>query len=321
MEKYTNYRDNGTGISPFMPSTSHKNVTNGHNIIYSIFMTIIFIIKIIILTPILLCLIGVTFNGSMSYLLMKLLFHYQIDVTVQGKSKRVINKARDYPNRGSQQLYICNYTSPLDAVVCYIMSQDHKVLYLVAHENEIYGMRFWKFIQYTLAQDHSQLVKNGEKIPHWEEVRKDYTCFLFAEGTTSNGKSVLPFAISDPFLQEFITGGQEEEKERERETNHHSTLDMSQYVTLLQLKHTPGRMACPIPCHWRHFLWTLLHVTKPHTRAKLIPLASVESSTNTNKTTMNWRTLLNSGRTPIGKALDYQAKQRFLTEYLGNARR
>lgn len=305
MEKYTNYRDKGTGISPFIPVNPTR-----HGKLYKILQWIVFIVKCLLLLPVLLCLLGVSFNGSMIYLLMKLLFGYSVDVTVQGKRKRAINKRVDYPHRGL--LYLCNYTSALDAIVCYIISQDTNVLYLVVKDNEVYGMRLYNFLNYSLGQ--VELVACGEKINNWQEVCNDYTCFLFAEGTTSNGKSVLPFEIDVSHLQSFIAG-EDETVATASTTNARVKNKFSEVIQWVQIRHIPSSLTTPLPITKPSFLSLLLYISSPQTKVKLVP--SSETGGKSQDLVANGRTLLNGGRTPVARTLGAAQKAAFLAEWRG----
>lgn len=296
MEKYTNYRDKGTGISPFIPVNPTR-----HGKFYRTLQWIGFVVKCILLLPVLICLLGVQFNGSMIYLLMKLLFGYSVDVTVQGKRKRAINKKVDYPHRGL--LYLCNYTSGLDAIVCYIISQDTNVLYLVVRDNKVYGMRLYDFLNYSLGQ--IELTKCGEKINNWQEICNDYTCFMFAEGTTSNGKSVLPFEIDVTHLQRFITGEDEVD----------AAAKFGEVIQWVQIRHIPSSLTTPLPITKPSFLALLLYISSPQTKVKLVP--SSETGGKSKDLVANGRSVLNSGRTPVARTLGAAQKAAFLAEWRG----
>lgn len=328
MEKYTNYRDRGTGISPFMPVHASK-----HGTIFKTVKWTIFTVKMVILLPLIVFTIGGTFTGPMIYLLMKLVFNYSVEVTVQGKRRRAVNKKIDYPHRGN--LYICNYTSVLDALVCRIIAQDTSVLFLVACENEIYGMRMWSFIRYTLNQ-LDDISKYGERIDTWKDICEDYTCFMFPEGVTSNGKSVLPFEIDDLRLKQFILGDDftssiGKRKNSSKTKKKTSTTirekisqgnektsggeDVRDVIQWCQIKHVPSSLTTTIPETGLGFFKRLLYVNKPQSRCKIIPPTTTTVEHKSDDITAHGRVTLNGGQTPVARTLNAAQKARFVAEW------
>lgn len=327
MEKYTNYRDRGTGISPFMPVHPSR-----HGFIFKTVQWTIFIAKMVLLLPLIVFTIGGNFTGSMIYLLMKLVFNYSVDVTVQGKRRRAVSRQIDYPRRGN--LYLCNYTSVLDALVCRIIAQDTSVLYLVAFQDEIYGMRMWSFIRYTLAQ--CDIAKYGERIDRWKDVCNDYTCFMFPEGVTSNGKSVLPFEIDDIRLKQFVLGEDftSTRKKKKSSTTTAATLirdeigsykgkgnngdgnDIRNVIQWCQIKHIPSTLTVPVPESGFEFFKRLLYVNRPQSKCKIIPSAVVVGyDSSTASITAHGRVTLNGGQTPVARTLNAAQKAQFIAEW------
>lgn len=332
MEKYTNYRDRGTGISPFMPIHPSK-----HGSIFKTVQWTIFIVKMVLLLPLIVFSVGGNFTGSMIYLLMKLVFSYSVDVTVQGKRRRAVSRKTDYPRRGN--LYLCNYTSVLDALVCRIIAQDTSVLFLVAFQNEIYGMRIWSFVRYTLAQ--SDIAKYGEKIDAWKDVCDNYTCFMFPEGVTSNGKSVLPFEIEDARLKQFILGEDVVSAKKKRKSTTTSATagmrdriggykgngdsssdgkDIKNLIQWCQIKHTPSMLTVSVPMSGFEFFKTLLYVNKPYSKCKITPPDVAVgydsgSGSSTPSITAHGRVILNGGQTPVARTLNAAQKAQFIAEW------
>lgn len=207
MEKFTDWRDKGTGIAPFLPQTPLLSLESG---VRRIANNGILVLKLIITLPLILIsslLYWTPLKKPLWKLLLKLLCNFQVQVTCQGVKKRDLS-SKHLPRKG--QLYLVNYTSPLDALALYFSSQGEPV-FLIPHVKDkdvkLYKLRVLEFIQFTLR---GSLFEDGDNFPTISQLSdvEDYTAFLFPEGTSSNGKSILPFAVTQEFLDEFV--GQEE---------------------------------------------------------------------------------------------------------------
>lgn len=170
----------------------------------------------------------------------------------------------------------------------------------------MYGMRLWSFIRYTLRQD--DVCKYGERIHSFQDIKQDYTCFMFPEGVTSNGKSILPFEINDKELHEFLTseGGEGDSRLQG---------GIRTMVQWCQIKHIPSSLTVPIPRTALEFLKVLLYINNPQSKCKILSLpASANSAADTVE---DGRTALNSGRAGVARTLGAAQKKRFLSEWLG----
>ncbi|EJS41280.1 vps66p [Saccharomyces arboricola H-6] len=193
MEKYTNWRDNGTGIAPFLPNTIRK--PSSLMTAYSMF---ILTVKAVVVLPLIIVYILTNNNGLLG-LILKFTFSWKEEVSIQGVKKRDVNKSKHYPLKG--KLYICNCTSPLDALTTALLAQG-PVSLLVPSNDIVYSVSVRKFVDFILSGG-LDIKLYGHKITELSKLSSTVN-FMFAEGTSSNGKSILPFSITGKKLKEFI---------------------------------------------------------------------------------------------------------------------
>ncbi|QID83096.1 lysophosphatidic acid acyltransferase loa1 [Saccharomyces pastorianus] len=142
MEKYTNWRDNGTGIAPFLPNTIRKP----SKVMTACLLGILGVKTIIMLPLIMLYLL--TGQNNLLGLILKFTFSWKEEITVQGIKKRDVRKSKHYPQKG--KLYICNCTSPLDAFSVVLLAQGPVTL-LVPSNDIVYKVSIREFINFILA--------------------------------------------------------------------------------------------------------------------------------------------------------------------------
>lgn len=193
MEKYTNWRDNGTGIAPFLPNTIRKP----SKVMTACLLGILGVKTIIMLPLIMLYLL--TGQNNLLGLILKFTFSWKEEITVQGIKKRDVRKSKHYPQKG--KLYICNCTSPLDAFSVVLLAQGPVTL-LVPSNDIVYKVSIREFITFILAGG-LDIKLYGHEVAELSQLGNTVN-FMFAEGTSCNGKSVLPFSITGKKLKEFI---------------------------------------------------------------------------------------------------------------------
>ncbi|CAI4055162.1 hypothetical protein SUVZ_16G4070 [Saccharomyces uvarum] len=193
MEKYTAWRDNGTGIAPFLPNTIRKPSSMA-----TACSMVLLALKTVIALPLIL-IYSFTKQNVLLGLILKLVFSWKEEVSVQGIKKRDVEKSKHYPQKG--KLYICNCTSPLEALSAVLLAQG-PVSLLVPSNDIVYKVSVKGFFDFILAGG-LDIKLHGHEVAELGQLRNTVN-FMFAEGTSCNGKSVLPFSISGRKLKEFI---------------------------------------------------------------------------------------------------------------------
>lgn len=286
MEKFTNWRDKGTGIAPFLPPT-----VGNPSFASQLGCTIIFIFKCIILLPVVI-LYKITASKVIGSWMLSFLFNWKIDVNVQGVKRRELNKAAHYPQRDG--IYICNSSSALDAFVLDMIAQGPS-WFLIPFENVLYKMDKEQYMNFAL--DGSLNVKRyGKEVSSIGQL-KNSVVFVFPEGTCSNGKSVLPFSITEVALKEFIDP---------------SDHRISRPLQTIQLK-VNGSLVTPLSLSKYKFFSRMLakgvHIkVKIHEKQQITPFE-------------NLRISLNDGDKfkLVSKSLNVESKIKFVEEYTSSA--
>lgn len=286
MEKFTNWRDKGTGIAPFLPPT-----VGSPSFASQLGYTIIFILKCIILLPGLI-LYKITASKVIGSWMLSFLFNWKVDLNVQGVKRRELNKAAHYPQR--DRIYICNSSSALDALVLDMIAQGPS-WFLIPFENVLYKMNKEQYMNFAL--DGSLNAKKfGKEVSSIGQLENSVV-FVFPEGTCSNGKSVLPFEITEEILREFIDP-----------SNHNK----SATIQAIQLK-VNGSLVTPLSLSKYTFFSRMLakgvHVkVKIHEKQQITPFENLRISLNDgNKFKL------------VSKTLNMESKRKFVEEYTSSA--
>lgn len=175
MEKYTQFRDKATGISPFIPVAAASSS-----------WSLVGVLVLVLRLPLLLLVLPLYPLSPTTWckLTSWILGLCKVDTSIHGM-KRSTDISNFYPKQG--ELYITNFTSPWDIFIIFgsLIAKSTPVL-LIPRDNSFYQLQSpLQFIKFALGYDLD--------LPIYTCSTKD-TCFLFAEGTTSNGKSLLKFA-------------------------------------------------------------------------------------------------------------------------------
>ncbi|AQZ10878.1 LOA1 (YPR139C) [Zygosaccharomyces parabailii] len=282
MEKYTRWRDKGTGIAPFLPPTV-SNLGFGT----LLFQTAVFSLKVILLLPLFVT-YGISHSKAILSWILSFLFSWKTDIIVQGVKRRDSDRSRHYPQKG--KLYLCNSTSPLDAFVLEMMAQGPSC-FLVPQDNVVYKMD--KSQYFSFALDGSLNAKRfGREVGSIKQLKSTVN-FMFAEGTCSNGKSVLPFALDNAHLLDFL---------QLPETDRSATLQT------IRLK-INGSLVTPLKVN-RFKYYSTMYTRGVHFKIKineaqkLIPLEGLRASLNDDN-----RFKL------VSKTLNVESKRKFVQEY------
>lgn len=189
MEKFSNWRDKGTGISPFMPVPVPRSASSMASLFFLLRL------PVIILTGLLYVVFPIQIVAK--FITLVLLGFNRYDLSVEGVRRSKIDVIESLrPSVGD--FVVTNYTSPLDGFFLAGLSNTfwYKIVLLVPDEKgELYEYSIWSFFWLTLSKDIG--------VPRLK-VKADYSkytnklVFLFAEGTPSNNKALLSFVPNIP---------------------------------------------------------------------------------------------------------------------------
>ncbi|KAI8986426.1 hypothetical protein BDB01DRAFT_785608 [Pilobolus umbonatus] len=228
MEKYSKWRDAGTGIQPFLPLMPPKTditlLATLSNIIHMIVGPILGLIKLLLVTVVFLVYVVIVpglgliwspipplkrlWTSIFSRILLRLglffvgFFYIKAETVSIRKSRQA--EAIKPPSVNNGDVIVANWTSYID------------IIYLAARYNPIFTQIYldttnvkpitlWEAIRLT-AQIPASRPNQGDKLYTVKELsslakkKKMGPIVIFAEGTTSNGRALLKFA---PLFKEY----------------------------------------------------------------------------------------------------------------------
>lgn len=194
MEKFSAWRDEGTGIPPFLPERQMPEVIYAR-LVYALFENVFARLLGILLLP---------FFGlrRIQALTLARLYGLGYDLKIDGVKKRDLekNRARYMPSSGI--LYVVNSVSPFDAYLLQELSgHSAHCNFIIPRGNNLNSVSPHQW--YEFALDGGLASEIGNNIDDFETFCNGKINYLFAEGTTSNGKSILPFEISQVLLEDL----------------------------------------------------------------------------------------------------------------------
>lgn len=209
MEKYTNWRDKGTGIAPFQPPSNDKeSIFFNSSIVINFINLVLYIVRCLLLLP--LIILSPFVNLKVLFLTGLTNGRIKIDFQVQGVKRSVLNKNPHKYHLQKGQIYIVNYCSVISGIVLQYIANDNKsIKYVVPNQetNELYELTLQQFIKFSMDGKSLDVVKFGTLIKEVsvEQLGK-YTWIIFGEGTCSNGKSILPLQINKSMIETVMLG-------------------------------------------------------------------------------------------------------------------
>ena len=188
MEKFTSWRDKGTGVSPFMPIEARQ----------SRLRAVLLILVAIARIPFLVLCLSFYWIFSAKWVarfIVKTLFGFtRVEFLVDGVKKSrpdLINKNR--PRRGD--FILVNYTSAIDGWIVAALSRvNYKDIALVVPDKnqKLHCLSIWQFFTHTLTPLFKE---NQDSVITDIAQLRDKLVFCFAEGTATNNNAVLPFIL------------------------------------------------------------------------------------------------------------------------------
>ncbi|SCV06045.1 LANO_0H20890g1_1 [Lachancea nothofagi CBS 11611] len=204
MEKFTNWRDKGTGIAPFLPTPPYLAQEKGFQAVLSVSK---FVLKTICALPVIILALASSWApGRVSKTLWgvvaKIVCNWNLQVAIQGVKRR--DKQSKLP--AVNEVYVVNCSSPLDCVVLWFLAQGPAAFCIPSVRGKtvrFFHLTIWQFVKFTLNNGELPVLASLAEVDNIAQL-KNRVVYLFAEGTTSNGKSILPFTVSQESWDAFL---------------------------------------------------------------------------------------------------------------------
>ncbi|KAL9098468.1 MAG: hypothetical protein Q9163_005876 [Psora crenata] len=237
MEKYSQYRDRGSGIAPFLPVSTQPSG------IYLPFHVFLFLIRLPILVSVTLSYffvlqwlpIGSLGKKASLWLILGTPGVWWIDLQIDGVKKGSLakhHKAR-LPQPGS--IIASSYTSPLDALY---LAAIFDPVFTASYSStpQVERISLFHAIIRSFQQPQVDPPKNA-RLTDLRTLIRQHPCqaiVVFPECTTTNGRAILPFS---PSLL---------------------TAPPAAKIFPINLRYTEADITTPIPGTYISFLWNLL---------------------------------------------------------------
>lgn len=282
MEKFSGWRDRGTGISPFMPQALP---TFKKNILASIFYKLpLFFLKLpfFIIAAILYTITG--FTSILSFVFSVLFGFSTIEYSVDGIKRSQLDQLATYkPRKGD--LIVANYISPMDGYFFALLSGTSNIVILVPDKSgDLY--------QYSPSSlsDSTFAFAVGSKVEDISKFKRKIV-FLLLEGTPSNNKAILPFVKLNP---------------------KYSFEDFT--IKSLVLKISPSYFTLPIPNigKLQYFFELITSINRKNLRAKVYKFDSFNLSKIRNSFELN-------SLASVSGDLDIDSKNKFVRYYVDHS--
>ncbi|KAK6501687.1 hypothetical protein TWF481_009513 [Arthrobotrys musiformis] len=252
MEKYSQYRDRGTGIAPFIPITTQTSALHLPlaAVLFALRAPVLLTISLSYFLFLQFMPLGSLFQKGILWICMLVAGVFWVDLQVEGVKRGTLSRHPDkLPSPGS--IIASTFTSPLDALY---LSATFDPIFLVPSFDTpyVFQLSLLQTILYTFSPPTSKPYSTKpttisevlSKNPHRIIV-------IFPEGTTSNGRALLRFS---PALDTFAT-----QYKQSRENGHASDVGIPKNkIFPISLRYLPANTTTPLPGSYGVFLWRLL---------------------------------------------------------------
>ncbi|CDK28137.1 unnamed protein product [Kuraishia capsulata CBS 1993] len=298
MEKFTNWRDAATGISPFMPIPNSNSGKGAVKYLLGPVRLLAFAVRglflVLLLALYILSVPVAPLQKLVLGLLLELVFGViETEVQIDG-IKRSNTKLTKVNRPNKRDLVIANLSSPLDplALACISNSSISSCLFLIPDgAGDLRSYSVWGAFKFALSDP---VTAHQGEIIHDVAKFKNKTLFVFPESTTSNNKAILPFNPKLGKLSDLMG---------------ENTFKLKAISTK---SYPPQLTTTPLPTSVITFLWTSLSHLKFETRFKSkVFLLESESTWKEARTALTNYGKLNL----VGNSLNLQAKIAFIAAF------
>ncbi|CCU81690.1 vacuolar protein sorting protein Vps66 [Blumeria hordei DH14] len=237
MEKFSQFRDRGSGIAPFFPLT--PNTSSIYVLLYSCFFLLrlpFFIISTTIYFLFLQWLpLGPLFRKILLWIILGISGIWWMDLQIDGVKKGSLAKKHAGRVPGPSDIVASSFASPIDAVyLAAIFDPIFTISYPHTHQIKVISTFGAIFRAFSTPEGHPARNSNLTDIGTLVANNKRRVIIVFPECTTTNGKGILPCSPS-------LLASPETSK-----------------IFPLHLRYTPSDITTPIPGQYILFLWNLL---------------------------------------------------------------
>ncbi|WQF89820.1 Putative phospholipid/glycerol acyltransferase [Colletotrichum destructivum] len=240
MEKFSQFRDKGSGISPFIP------VKTGLSPVSSVFHTFLFCVRLPIFltyaTAYFLLLqhlpfLPVAVRKVLLWGMMGIPGIWWVDLQLDGVRRGTLAEQppQRFPHPGS--VIAANFTSPIDALY---LAAIFDPIFTISYPNTraVERVSLLRAVLYALSPVRFAPPPGGSaRLTDLAALLRKYpdrVVAVFPEGGTTNGKGVLPFTPSLLALGPDV------------------------HIFPVSIRYTPADITTPVPGRWFKFLWDLL---------------------------------------------------------------
>ncbi|KAI9804086.1 MAG: hypothetical protein M1825_001487 [Sarcosagium campestre] len=260
MEKYSQFRDRGSGIAPFFPIPSPPA---GAYIAFHVFL---FIIRLPIFFSVAATYfiilqwlpLGSLFKKALLWLILGVPGIWWIDLQIDGVKKGSL--ARQNPHRLPQpsDIIASSFTSPIDSLYLAAIF-DPLFTASYPHTRQVQRLSLFGAIMRAFAapQEHPPVNAVLKDLRTIVQENPNRVIVVFPECTTTNGRGILPFS---PSILSAPSGAK---------------------IFPVSLRYTPSDITSPVPRSYWTFLWNLL--SKP---TNCIRVRIAEAVYNTSKSSL-----------------------------------
>ncbi|KAI9815502.1 MAG: hypothetical protein M1827_002636 [Pycnora praestabilis] len=263
MEKYSQFRDRGSGIAPFFPVPTHPSGVSFpfHFFLFVCRLPILLTVALSYFTFLQWLSIGSLGKKACLWLILGVPGVWWIDLQIDGVKKGQVSSGYEHhhPTRLPQPFSVIasSYTSPIDSIYLAaifdpIFTASYPSTRLV-HRISLFQALLRAF---STPQTHPPPNAPLTELATLMAAHPKRIVVIFPECTTTNGRGILPFSQS--LLAAPPTAK----------------------IFPVSLRYTPGDITTPVPRSYLTFLWNLL--SKP---THCIRVRIAESVYNTSKTT------------------------------------
>lgn len=209
MEKYTNFRDKGTGIAPFLPPPGDNTLFPASALPWNLLLLAVLLLKLALALPLLAA--GLALPQAHTLALRTLLWgRLRLDYQVAGVKRSALRRGGAAHQLQPGTLYAANFSSALLAVALPLLAA-RPVRFLVPDAGTYYALTPGQLAAYTMAGRSLDPARFGTAV-ETVALGGSVVWVLLPEGTCSNGKSVLPFQTDRAGLQALLGEGDGEVK-------------------------------------------------------------------------------------------------------------